>query len=349
MATLCEVLANAQQGEALDQISRAYGLTPQQTEEAVAALLPAISMGLKRSTTTPEGLGEFLSLMGRQPELYSMYDDLGAAFSREGQAAGNAALANMFGSPDASRAIAAQAQQLSGVTSSILKKLLPVLAGILISGLMRSGSGQAFPSAPSAPPAPQDQGGGLFDILRQIFQQGASASEGSGSSGSTRSPVPPIGDILESQRTGRPIPDRPMRVPESQPSPVPTNNGGQATPGGDLLSQILRDLEKAIQEGRLKPVVIGPYEIDVPGQAGSAESGNKPQSPGGDILGQILREALGGALRQGQAPKSGASALKGGAGAAVFGDRLEAGHNVEQRQLASFQEIFDRFLGAPTR
>jgi hypothetical protein len=103
MATLYEVLANAQQGEALDQIGHAYGLTPQQTQAAVAALLPAMLMGLKRSMTTPDGLGQFLSLMGSQPDLYAMYEDPGAAFSREGWAAGNAVLSNMFGSPDVSR------------------------------------------------------------------------------------------------------------------------------------------------------------------------------------------------------------------------------------------------------
>jgi hypothetical protein len=349
MATLYEVLANAQQGNALDQISHEFGLTPQQTQAAVAALLPAISMGLKRSTTTPEGLGELLSLMGRQPDLYAMYEDPGAALSREGHAAGNAVLSKMFGSPDASRAIAAQAQQLSGVTSGILKKLLPVLAGILISGLMRSGSGRA---SPSAPPAPQDQGGGLFDILRQIFQQGTSGSAGPGSSSPTSSPVPPIGDILDSVREGRAssTKGRPISVPADQPIPVPPDGGGQTTPGGDLLSQILRDLQEAIQDGRLKPVVIGPYEIDVPGQAGSSETGSQPQSPGGDILGQILREVLGGALGQAKTSKSGQpAALMGGAGTAVFGDRLEVGRDVEQDQLDSFQEIFNRFLGAPSR
>jgi hypothetical protein len=44
----------------------------------------------------------------------------------------------MFVSPDASRAIADQAQQLSGISSTILKKLLPVLAGIIISSLMKT-------------------------------------------------------------------------------------------------------------------------------------------------------------------------------------------------------------------
>jgi hypothetical protein len=351
MATLYDVLANAQHGEALDQISDHYGLTPQQTQAAVAALLPAISMGLKRSTMTPEGLGELLSLMGRQQDLYAMYDDAGAAFSREGRAAGNAVLSNVFGSPDASRAITAQAQQLSGVASSILKKLLPVLAGILISGLMRSGSGRASPSAPPTTPAQQHQGGGLFDILRQIFQQRGAGSQDSSSSNSGQSPVPPIGDILESQRKGQgfPAPERPVRLPEAQPMPMPKDNGGPTAPGGDLLSQILRDLEAAIREGRLKPVVVGPYEIDIPGQAGSAAPGGKARSPGGDILGQILREALGGALGQGRTPRSGALGLKDGAGAALFGDRLEPGSDIEQGQLDSLQEVLDRFASAPLR
>ena len=150
MANLYEVLADAQNGEAMTAVGREFGLSPQQTQAAVAALLPAISMGLKRTTATPEGLGGLLALMGAQPELYAMYDDPQLAFSREGRAAGNAALSRMFVSPDASRAIADQAQQLSGISSTILKKLLPVLAGMIISSLMKSGPGRAAP-APSAP------------------------------------------------------------------------------------------------------------------------------------------------------------------------------------------------------
>lgn len=173
MPNLYEILAEAQNGEAMAEIGRAYGLTQEQTEAAVAALLPAISMGLKRSTDTPEGLGNLLALMAQRPDLYAFYDDPRVAFSPEGFAAGNAALSQMFGSPEASRAIAAQAQNLSGVTSAILKKLLPVIVGMIISGLMRSGSGRAAPQAPQPAPAPApEQGGALIDILRQIFQQG---------------------------------------------------------------------------------------------------------------------------------------------------------------------------------
>lgn len=357
MATLYEILAQAQDGEAMSQIGREFALSPEQTQAAVASLLPAISLGLKRSTETPEGLGGLLSLMGQQPDLFAMYEDSDAAFSPEGQLAGEVALANMFGSPEATGAIADQAQQLSGVTSGILKKLLPVLAGILLSGLMRSGSGQAAPEAPQAPPspAPQGGGGGLFDILREIFQQGAAGPTGTGYTEPGSSPVPPMGDIIEAQRRKAGLPPEPKSEPSAQkfplpapgaPAPGPMDTGGQAGPGGDLLSQIMRDLEKALREGRLKPVVIGPYEVDVPGGGASPRSG-QPQAPGGDILGQILREALGGALGQGKGAQP--AALMGGAGKAVFGDSLEPGHDVEQNQIDSLQEIVDRYWGGPSR
>ena len=117
MANLYEVLAEAQNGEAMSELGQQFGLSPQQTRAAVAALLPAISMGLKQTTATPEGLGNLLAVMGAQPNFYEMYDDPRIAFSREGRTAGNAALSRMFGSPEASRAIADQAQ-VSGRSSS---------------------------------------------------------------------------------------------------------------------------------------------------------------------------------------------------------------------------------------
>jgi hypothetical protein len=128
MSNLYEILAGAQQGKAMFGLGREFGLSPEQTQAAVTALLPAISMGLKQSTATPEGLEELFALMGRQPDLNAMYSKPDVAFSPDGRKAGNEVFSAMFGSPDASRAVADQAQQYSGVTSDILKKLLPILA-----------------------------------------------------------------------------------------------------------------------------------------------------------------------------------------------------------------------------
>ena len=329
MANLYEVLADAQSGEAMTELSREFGLSPQQTQAAVAALLPAISMGLKRSTSTPEGLGNLLALMGAQPDLYAMYEDPQVAFSRDGRAAGNAALSRMFGSPDASRAIADHAQQLSGISSTILKKLLPVLAGIIISSLMKSGSGKAAP-APSAPQTSPELGGGLGDILRQIFRQGSECGAPAASPAPSAPQTAPNQDGSLRDKLG---PGPGYQIPTGgQQSPVPTDTGGQPAPGGDILAQIMRELAKAIEEGRLKPVVVGPIEIGIPGQAGPA--GGQTQTPMGDIFGQILRDLLGG---------KGGELKPASLGSAVFGDRLEAGPNVDQAHLKGLQEVFDRF------
>jgi hypothetical protein len=83
MPNLYDILADAQHGDAMAELGQQFGLTPQQTEAAVAALLPAISVGLKQSTATPEGLGNLFALMAQRPDLFAMYDDPKAAF-REG-------------------------------------------------------------------------------------------------------------------------------------------------------------------------------------------------------------------------------------------------------------------------
>jgi hypothetical protein len=342
MANLYEILDNAHDGEGMSALGREFGLTPTQTQAAVTALLPAISTGLKQSTATLDGLGNLFGVMGQQENLQVMYDDAETAFGPEGVAAGNDALSVIFGSPDVSRAVIDQAQNFSGVSSNILKKMLPVLVGVLLSGLMRSGSsGKA-----ASPGVPTPSGGSLGDILGQIF--------GRGMPGSSSAPADP----------GQKFPP-----PASQPPPLPTDAGGQPTPEGDILGSILRELEKGIREGRIKPVIIGggPVQIPIPsGQKGPMPSGpDVPRVPGGDIFGQILRDVFGGAVggpaqmpqgRQGQSPQmkdlsdlSKKLGVMGGAGAAVFGDHFEPGRDVEKEHVDNIQNVFDRFFGAHRR
>jgi hypothetical protein len=324
MANLYDILGNAEGGEAMAMLSREFGLTPGETEAAVAALLPAISTGLKRSTATPEGLGNLLGVMGQQQNLCAMYDDPGVAFAQEGRAAGNDVLSVIFGSPDVSRAVAAQAQRFSGIDAGTLKKLLPALAGILISGLM--GSKSAGAGVPQSPAAPTGGGGGLGDILGQIFGRATSA----------------------------PSPQQ-IPTPGGQPIPAPT--------GSDLFGYILRELEQGLRDGRIKPVIIG-GGFPLPGGQGGPGQQAPTQAPGGEIFGQILRDLLGGAVgggarapqQPGQSPQmkdlsdmSKQVGLMGGAGAAMFGDRFEAGRDVEQDHLDSIQSVFDRFAGAQRR
>jgi len=341
MASLYEILDNAHDGEGMTALGRQFGLTPAQTQAAVTALLPAVSTGLKQSTATLDGLAKLFGVMGQQQDLQAMYDDPETAFGSEGVAAGNDALSVIFGSPDMSRAVVDQAQKFSGVSSDVLKKLLPVLAGILVSGLTRSGS--TGKSASPAQPAPS--GGSLGDILGQIFGRAMQGSPGTSAGPGQQFPPP-----------GR------------QPSPFPTDTSGRTDPGGDLLGTILRELDKGIREGRIKPVIIGggPVQIPIPGGQVPMPSGsNEPQMPGGDVLGQILRDIFGGGVggpaqmpqrRQGQSPElkdlsdlTKKLGVMGGAGAAVFGDRFEVGRDVDKSHVDNLQSVFDRFFGAQRR
>ena len=86
--------------QAVALLGREFGLTPDQTQAAVTALLPAISTGLKRSTATPEGLANLFRVMGQQKDLGAMDSDPTTAFAQAGQTAGNDVLAAIFGSPD---------------------------------------------------------------------------------------------------------------------------------------------------------------------------------------------------------------------------------------------------------
>src|SRR5262245_8168805 len=340
MATLHDILADAEDGEAMAMLSREFDLTPQETQAAVEALLPAISAGLKRSTATPEGLGRLFETMGQQQDLHAMYRDPEVAFAHEGRTAGNDVLSTIFGSPDVSRAVAFQAQQVSGVSANILKQMLPVLAGIVISGLMGSKSGTAAPRAPAAPSP--GASGGLGDILGQIFGRGAP-------------PAPPANP-------------RPIPFPSGQSSPAPANTSAPPAQGGDLLGYVLRELEQGIREGRIKPVIIEGGAFPLPGGQGGATQmpmpggqAPAPQAPGGDILGQILRNMLGGAsgpvrMPPGQTPQmkdlsdmSKQLGLMDGVGAAVFGERFEVGRDVEQRHLDNIHSVLDRFSGGQRR
>jgi len=157
-----------------------------------------------------------------------------------------------------------------------------------------------------------------------------------------------------------------QQVPAPQPAPFPTDT---STPGGDLLGTILRELDKGIREGRIKPVIIGggPVQIPIPGgqQVPLPSGPDAQQMPGGDVFGQILRDIFGGAVggptqmpqgRQGPSPelkdlsdRSKQLGVMGSAGAAVFGDHFEVGRDVDKSHADSLQSVFDRFFGSQRR
>ncbi|TIU05455.1 MAG: DUF937 domain-containing protein, partial [Mesorhizobium sp.] len=51
MPSLFDILAQAQNGNGMQILAQQFGLSQQQTQSAIEALLPAFSQGLKRNTS----------------------------------------------------------------------------------------------------------------------------------------------------------------------------------------------------------------------------------------------------------------------------------------------------------
>lgn len=146
MLSLFDMMLKAQNGAAMDAMARQFNLAQEQAAQAMAALMPAFSSGLKRSTANPY---DFTALMNTMMSgSYAKYfEDLGKAFTPQGMADGNAVLEKLFGSKEVSRAVAAQAEQLTGIGQDVLKRMLPAMADTIMGGMFKQATGQMQPGS----------------------------------------------------------------------------------------------------------------------------------------------------------------------------------------------------------
>ncbi len=175
MLPLFDMLANAQNGQAMEQLSRQFGLSMQQTQSAVEALMPAFSQGLKRNTSDPYGLGSFMSAMASGQHA-KYFEDAQKAFAPQGVSEGNGILGHLFGSKDLSRAVADQAAQVSGVSSQVLQQMLPVIASMIMGGLFKQSTNQMHGGQQAA--GFGGAGNPLGEIIEQMMKQGGDMMAG---------------------------------------------------------------------------------------------------------------------------------------------------------------------------
>lgn len=148
----------------LQSIARELGVSESQAKSGAAALLPAILGGFQKQTQAQpsgiEGLGGLLGQLGGGSLLDDVLSPQPTNVSR-----GNDVLGRIFGSKDVSRTVAQDAAAKSGLTPSILKKMLPILA-MLVTGYMakQQGGGGAETQAGG--------GGGLGELLGGLLGGG---------------------------------------------------------------------------------------------------------------------------------------------------------------------------------
>ncbi|MCQ4631828.1 DUF937 domain-containing protein [Shinella sp. CPCC 100929] len=136
MLSLYDMMMQAQNGNAVEIMARQFGLAQEQAAKAVAALMPAFSEGFKRNAANPYDLAAFMTAV-TSGEHAKYFEDVSKAFTPQGMAEGNGILGHLFGNKDVSRAIAAQAAQMTGIGQEIYKQMLPVMASTLMGGIFK--------------------------------------------------------------------------------------------------------------------------------------------------------------------------------------------------------------------
>jgi hypothetical protein len=171
----------------LQSIARELGVSETQATSGAEALLPAILGGFKRQAqaqpTGLEGLGSLLGQLGGGGLLDNVLSPQPTDVSR-----GNDVLGEIFGSKDVSRAVAQNAASQSGLDSSLLKKMLPMLA-MLVAGFMAKQQGGAEPQ-PSA-------SSGLGGLLGGLLGGQSGGAQGLASMLDLNRDGNPLDDILQ--------------------------------------------------------------------------------------------------------------------------------------------------------
>ncbi len=266
MLPLFDMLANAQNGNALDQMARQFGLSQQQTQEALAALMPAFSQGLKRNVANPYDLGSFLTaLASGQHAKY--FEDAARAFSPQGLEEGNGILGHLFGSKELSRAVAAQAAQATGIAQQTLQQMLPALAAMIMGGLFKQSTGQLGAAGFGG------QGNPLQEIIEQMMKQGGGFGQ---PQPRQQAPQPnpfdnPFGKILEGMFGGGQAQPQPRQAPQS--------------PYGD--NPLGRIFEEMLGGGR-QQAEPAPRTTAKPKAAPRTNPSGRPRTPYDDLFGDMF-------------------------------------------------------------
>ncbi len=141
---------------ALTSVANDLGLNQSEVSSAAAALVPAILGGLKSQTQTqPAGLQGLLGLLGGLGGGGLLDEVLAPQPTSINR--GNDVLRQVFGSKDVSRAVAQNAATRSGLDPDSLKRMLPVLAMLVVGYLSKHGA------APGVDASALQTGGGGTD------------------------------------------------------------------------------------------------------------------------------------------------------------------------------------------
>ena len=175
---IMDMIARMGGADGVAAMAARVGLSPEQAQSAMAALLPAVTGGMTKQAQAGNG-----SIVDQLAGMAASYT--GSAAGDGAVAQGNDILGNIFGSKDVSRAVAAQAAGQTGLDIGALKALLPMVATMAASAL---GNGTGTVAAPA--------GGGMLGGLLGGLLGGGQQSGGAAGA---------LMNMLDTNKDGNPL------------------------------------------------------------------------------------------------------------------------------------------------
>lgn len=244
-----KTLNDAQGGAAIANVANAFGVAPDKAATAITVMLDALSQRTMRNTLSRGGLADIVAMLGNAGAGRALADPQNLN-SPEIAEAGNGVLDVLIGNKHISRGIAHKAAKQSGIDEETLKKMLPVVASMMLGGLQKETqpifserlrdvpglggmantvrSGSPLP-LPGGTPADQGSTGGWgIDLPRPSGGSGG----GMGGTVGGGSPLPVPGDN---------IPGVGKRTRYDDLGDV-VRRGGTSAPGGGSLEALIRSI-----------------------------------------------------------------------------------------------------------
>ncbi|MGI9328242.1 MAG: DUF937 domain-containing protein [Pseudomonadales bacterium] len=133
---LMDMLLKGAGSSAIGEIAKNFNLDSNQTGSLLKKLGPALGKGLQRNTQSSGGLDSLMDAL-RKGNHDRYLDNPSEITSPAAVEDGNGILGHLFGDKEVSREVARRASADTGISDSIIKKMLPMIAGVLMGSLSK--------------------------------------------------------------------------------------------------------------------------------------------------------------------------------------------------------------------
>ena len=144
---LTDLLFDKSNSDSISTFANQFGVNDSQAKDAISSLAKSLSRGLGAQTQSEKGMGGLFDALNTGK--HSRYIENPSLFGEDKtRNDGNDILGHIFGNKDVSRHVTKRASKETGLSDSLLKKMLPIVATMVMGALGKKmmGGGNSTPS-----------------------------------------------------------------------------------------------------------------------------------------------------------------------------------------------------------